>query len=115
MGPFKVIEKHGSSCVLDLPTTMNIHQTFHVSLLRKDPGNPLPGQQIEPPPPIIIDGEQEWEVKEILESRRYRNQLQYRARWTGYEDTQQWWPARDFKNAPEKIQEFHNRFPEAVK
>ena len=80
MGPFQVIDKHRSSCVLDLPNTMDIHRTFHVSLLRKDPGNPLPGQQIEPPPLIVIEGEQEWEVEEILESRRYRNQLQYRAK-----------------------------------
>ena len=28
--PFQVIDKYGSSYVLDLPNTMDIHRTFHV-------------------------------------------------------------------------------------
>ena len=56
---FKVIEKHRSLCVLVLPNTINIYQTFYVSLLQKYLENPLPGQQMEPPPPVVIDGEQE--------------------------------------------------------
>ena len=115
IGPFRITAKHGSSCVLDLPNTMSVHSTFGVNLLRKHPDNALPEQKNEVPPPIIIDGEEEWEVEDILESRKHRNQLQYRAKWVGYEDTRQWWPATDFQNASEKVREYHSKFPLAVK
>ncbi len=75
IGPFRITAKHGSSCVLNLPNIMAVHRTFHVNLLRKDPNNPLPGQENEAPPPIVVDDEEEWEVEEILESRKHRNQL----------------------------------------
>ena len=87
LGPFKVVEKRSSLYKLDLPNTIKVHPVFPVVLLFKDPDNALPGQVNEPPPPINIEGESEYKVEEILASRKKGRQLQYRAKWTGYEDT----------------------------
>ena len=43
IGPFKILSAHGNAYKLDLPAHMVVNPTFHVSLLRKDPGDPLPG------------------------------------------------------------------------
>ncbi len=42
MGPFKVIDKVGSSYRLELPNSMKIHNLFHPSFLRKAGMDPLP-------------------------------------------------------------------------
>ena len=70
LGPFKVIEKRGSLYKLDLPNTIKGYPVFLVVLLFKDPDNALSGQVNEPPPPINIEGELEYEVEEILALRK---------------------------------------------
>ena len=66
LGPFKVIEKRGSLYKLDLSNTIKVYPVFLVILLFKDPDNALSGQVNEPPPPVNIEGELEYEVEEIL-------------------------------------------------
>lgn len=47
---------------------MNMHSVFHHMLLFKEkPSNTLRSQQL-PPPPVIMDGQPEYEVEEILDS-----------------------------------------------
>jgi len=47
--------------------------------------NLITGQKTEDhPPPIVIDGELEWEVEEILDSRWHRKRFQYLIKWKGY-------------------------------
>ena len=48
---------------------MQIHLVFYVNLLRPAATNPLPGQRQEPPPPVEVEGVEEWEVQDILDSR----------------------------------------------
>ena len=60
IGPFEIIKKVGtSSYKLDLPASMKIHNTFHISLLEPYEDNKFPSQIQTPPPPIEIDGEPE--------------------------------------------------------
>ena len=54
--------------------------------------------------------EGEWEVEQILASRICRGKLQYQARWKGCDADPTWYPARGFKRAPYKIQNFHGVF-----
>ena len=75
LGPFKVVEKRGSLYKLDLPNTIKVHPVFLVVLLFKDPDNALLKQVNEPPPPINIEGELEYEVEEILALRKKGRQL----------------------------------------
>ena len=43
-GPYEVTEQVGHSYRLGLPDSNQQHNVFAPELLRKDPGNPLPGQ-----------------------------------------------------------------------
>ena len=54
---------------LNLPASMKIHDVFHVSLLEKYVPNIIPGRYVEPPPPVVVEGELEYEVDEVLDSR----------------------------------------------
>jgi len=48
--------------------------------------DPVPGQRPDPPPPVEVSGDIEWEVERILASRLLRGRaLQYRAKWVGYD------------------------------
>lgn len=115
-GPFR-IEKIISPYAyqLCLPDPMKIHPVFHVSLLRPAADNPLPGQRNDSPPPVEVDGLQEWEVDEVLDSRWDRRgrggpKLRYTVKWTGYDDPQEI-PASHLKNAQEVVRNFHRRYP----
>lgn len=70
-GPFDVIAQKGHSFQVQLPATLKrMHNTFTTDRLRKDPNNPLPGQINEEQGPIIIADEPEWEVEEIIASKK---------------------------------------------
>jgi len=99
---------------LDLPATVKIHPIFHISLLELTASTePIPGHQQPPPPSVIIQKQQEWEVEKILDSRRHRNQIQYRVKWTGFHDPDRtWYPARNFEISPDLIHQFHEEYPE---
>ena len=72
MGPFKIIKKVGTgSYKLDLPASMTIHNTFHISLIEPYEDNKFSLQIKTPPPPIEIDREPEYELEEIIDSRRH--------------------------------------------
>jgi len=78
MGPFKILAKIGGSTYkLNLPPSMRIYNTFHISLLQLYNDDKLPTQRTQPPPPIIIEGEPEYELEQIIDSRIHYGKLQY--------------------------------------
>ncbi|EED18927.1 retrotransposon polyprotein, putative [Talaromyces stipitatus ATCC 10500] len=112
-GPYRVKEKVGHSYRLDLPPGINVHPVFSPDKLRlASRTKPLEGQLRDPSPPVEVNGEHEWEVDKVLDSKiRYRK-LNYRVAWIGYDPDPQWYPARNFKNAPAKLREFHAAYPD---
>src|SRR5690606_38657809 len=68
-GPFEIIEKIGAVAYrLELPPSMRrLHNVFHVSLLERATQNVFEGRSQEPPPPIEIDNDIEYEVEDILD------------------------------------------------
>lgn len=86
---------------------------FHVSLLEPDDDNPLEGQQQPEPPPVIIDGYDEFEVEEILDAKITRRKLKFRAKWNGETrlDTT-WYPATNYENSPEIVLDFYRKYPD---
>ena len=97
---------------MDLPASMTIHNTFHISLLEPYEDNKFPSQIQTPAPPIEIDGEPEYELGNIIDSCRHRVKLLYHAKWTGYspEHDQTWYQAVNFKTANIAIEHFHSRY-----
>jgi len=70
-GPYRIIRTIGTYAYeLVIPATIQKHQTFSVSLLYAAAEDPLPSQVTPPPLPVIVEGEEEWEVEEILDSWR---------------------------------------------
>ena len=110
-GPFEILEKIGNSYRLRLPASMKINPVLSPDKLRKAADNPLPGQVNVPPEPIEIEGENEWEIEEVLASRINRGKLQYRVKWLGFDDDFNWYPARNLKGSPHLLRKFHTANP----
>ena len=69
IGPYRVKKLVRLSYQIEFPTSRKIHDTFHPSLLWSTATNPLNGQHNEPESPVVVDGEEEWEVDNILDAK----------------------------------------------
>lgn len=100
LGPFKVVEKISDLVFrLDLPPTMEINNSFHISQL--EPFNEgQPGQVQQEPPPILVSGEQQYVPERILNGRfnEDTNQYEYLVHWEGYPDSEDTWEPFDELN-----------------
>ncbi|KAH0358938.1 hypothetical protein KCU65_g10168, partial [Aureobasidium melanogenum] len=116
LGPFVVKQMVSShACELELPATMRVHPVFNVHLLRPASEDFLPGQRPPEPPPIEVEGIEQWEVEEVVDSlwkRRGRGKpkLYYVVKWVGYPETNEE-PAENLENAAELVRNFHRRYP----
>src|SRR5690606_9214392 len=95
---------------LDLPPAIKIHRVQNVSLLDPADINPLPGQVIPPQPQVEVDGEEEYYVDAILDSKLSRGRLKYLVRWTGWPQAE-WQPA-ELYNKTKAVDDFHARYPD---
>jgi len=70
VGPYKIKKVVFPNTVkLELPNTVKIHLVVNVSRIRMY-SNQVPGQRVEEPKPVIIKGEEKWEVERILNKRK---------------------------------------------
>ena len=115
-GPFKIKQKVGAaSYKLHLPASWPaIHPTFHESLLTHYRPPRFPSQQKPPPPPPLeVEGELQYNVEAIRDSRRRRGKLEYLVHWEGYpREEDSWEPAKHVTKAPELVEEFHRQNPQ---
>jgi hypothetical protein len=110
-GPFEIAEVLGKYTYrLTLPETWRIHNVFDRSLLTPYVQTQEHGENFLRPPPDLIDGQEEFEVQNVLRHRRKGKGLQYLVRWKNYsinEDT--WEPERNLKNAEEVLEEYKKK------
>jgi len=77
VGPYKVKKIISSNAVeLELPNTIKIHPVVNVSRIYRYVGQ-VEEQKREQPAPVIIDGEEEWEVEKILNKQQIRGKNKY--------------------------------------
>ena len=117
-GPFKVLRKEGLMAYrLKLPTTWKkIHLVFNKALLTPYKPPVYPQQQLpRPAPPVIVEGDEEYEVDKILDSQMKNSKFQYLVRWKDYPARVDWtWePESNIMHAPEVRKDFHTRNPSA--
>jgi hypothetical protein len=109
-GPFKVVQVMSPiNYRLELPTQWSIHDVFHTDLLTPYRETPTHGANYQRPPPDLVDGVEEYEVKRVLDSCRHGHgcKLQYLIVWKGYPDSDnQWVNWDDAEGAEEAIRDF---------
>lgn len=113
LGPFEIVSMvNNVAAKLQLPTSLGIHPVFHVSLLKPHRANPFPDRAPAPPPPIQVNNDDEYEVQEILDSRRRRGVLEYLIHWKGYGPEERSWEPLGNVHAAAKVRAFHRAHPE---
>lgn len=112
LGPFEALAAVGTHTYrLRFPKDIKRHSVVHVSEIEPALDDPLLGQKRPPPPPMVmVDGEEEWEVEEVLDSPKRYGSLQYKVKWLGDEETT-WQPGEDLENAQDLVNLFHQCYP----
>ncbi|KAF8702341.1 hypothetical protein RHS03_06364, partial [Rhizoctonia solani] len=91
LGPFKVIEKISDRAYrLELPPTMRIHDVFYVGLLSKVKRDRERAFENRPPP-VTVDGEEEYEVEGITDAKERNGKWFFRVKWKGYRSKENTW------------------------
>jgi Chromo (CHRromatin Organisation MOdifier) domain len=117
-GPF-LITKAISPVVfqLALPPQWHIHDVFHASLLTPYKETEEYRENFTQPPPELIEGQEEYEVEQIVDSRRWGRawKLQYLLRWKGYSCAHDSWQNATEVHAPRLVKEYYARKRSAVR
>ena len=101
---------------LELLAQWKIHDVFHADLLTPYHETQLHGANFIRPPPDLIDGEEEYEIEEILQSRKFGRgrKVQYLVKWKGYPDSENQWVDWNDLHAEEALADFKQKNPDVV-
>jgi len=84
VGPYRIKKIVSSNAIeLELPSTVKIHPVVNVSRIHRYVGQ-VERQKKEQLLPMIIEGEEEWEVERILNKRWVREKDKYLVCWKGF-------------------------------
>ncbi|QRW26338.1 Retrotransposable element Tf2 protein [Rhizoctonia solani] len=107
LGPFKVSEKISDRAYrLKLPPTMRIHDVFYVGLLSKVKRDDKRAFK-NCPPPVTVDGEEEYKVEGITDMEERSGKWFFRVKWKGYGPEENTWePQENLKNAGKILKKY---------
>jgi len=113
VGPFRVVRRIGPVAYeLSLPPSLSrVHPVFHVSKLKKyrDGQQQFPNRKYDdrPLPELLDNGEEAWEVKEIVGKRVRGGRTEYLVLWCGYPEYEKTWePISSLKYAREAVRAY---------
>jgi len=116
LGPFEIERQVGPLAYrLKLPHRLRqLHPVFNVVKLSTALDNLIPGRKPRaPPPPIVVDGEPEWEVLEVLDSRWHWRRFQFLIKWKGFSREHNSWEVASDVKVPDLIMEYYRKHPAA--
>jgi len=89
---------------------------FHVDLLTPYKETVIYRSNYTRPPPDLINGEEEYKVERVINSRQFGRgrQVQYLVKWKGYPDSDNQWLKWQDINAPDLIAEYQRENPDAI-
>src|SRR6266404_3952048 len=110
-GPFTIEEKlSGVMYKIKLPHKWKIHPVFHIDLLTKYRETEIHGKNYSPPPPDIVDGEEEQEVEEVVNKRiTKKGAVQYLVKWKGFPEAENEWLSKQKMHADQAIAKYEQR------
>jgi len=111
VGPYRIKKIVSLNAIeLELPSIVKIHPVVNVSRIHRYVGQ-VKGQKKEQLLPVIIEGEEEWEVERILNKRWVRGKDKYLVCWKGFTTESDTWEGREnLKNTKEMIKEFEKEY-----
>ncbi len=111
---FKILIEIEHAYQLKLSSTMKIHSKFASNLLQSNSKDALEEQQNESSDSIVIEDEDEWKVKNILNFRHYERDkwLQYCVNWKEYNVDLHWYNVdeSEFEDCLKVINDFHEHY-----
>lgn len=115
LGPYKVLETHTRSVVLDIPKNFQIHPRFSIQHVEHCPtpdDDPF-NRPLRPSPVEVIGGEDAYEVESIIGKRTFGRlkHVQYLVKWKGYSASEATWEfAKDLidDGCQDTINQFEN-------
>jgi hypothetical protein len=117
LGPFviKACVGRGTYRLALPPHFCRLHPVFPMVKLSIAHPDPILGRHPAPPPPTtLIDGEDEYEVEAILDSRMRYNHLEYLVKWKGYDESNNQWEEHMQLHTKSKIAQFYRKHPSAA-
>ena len=111
VGPYKIKAIISSNVVeLELLITVKIHLVVNISRIKRYVDQ-VDGQRKEAPQPVVVKGEEEWEVEKILNKRKIRGKDKFLVRWKGFTAERDTWESREnLQNTDDLLREFEEDY-----
>jgi hypothetical protein len=89
-----------------------IHPVFHVLVLQHHKPDTITGRRTELATPIMVEGEMEWEVEEVLDCRQRGKRREYLVSWKGFGPEENLWePEANLDNCAKALEDFNKKTP----
>jgi dGTP triphosphohydrolase len=107
---YKIKKILTDACQLELSSSMKIHDTFYISLLRLAATDLLTEQIQSSSSSIVMNDEEEYEMHDILDSRYYYDKLQYKVSWIDHSSDRAWYSTENFEHSKNILENYHQRY-----
>ena len=107
IGPYAIKAIEGLNITLEIPKSMKINPIVHVEQVKPYISDNQPGRYKPKPSKVIINGEDEYEVQEIIDHRTTKKGDEYLVHWKGYNRNEaDWQPAANLEHSQKLIRAF---------